>query len=106
MRLAFIGTESNHVISGLDFIWHVVRRCCESDAQVIVSEAQIEQLTEKLLQLVWIKDAPIKLPESKKIGLRESLWKCWTLLLVLSARVRNRLFALFELINHNSNSLI
>lgn len=52
---------------------------------MIVTQAQIEQLVEKLLQLVWIKNAPISLGDNKKIGRRLALWKCWILLLVLSA---------------------
>ena len=30
MRLAFIATESNHAVDGLDFIWKLVQRCCQS----------------------------------------------------------------------------
>ena len=84
MRLAFIGTEYSTIL-GLDFIWHLVQRCCDSDSQVIISDSQMEPLAGKLLQLVWMKNPPIKLSDAKTIGLRQSLWRCWTLLLVLSA---------------------
>ena len=84
MRLAFIGSEYNTLL-GLDFIWNLVQRCCDNSAQVKISESQVDQLAEKLLQLVWVKNPPIKVGDNKKVGLRQSLWRCWTLLLVLSA---------------------